>query len=95
MTATELRFDGYRIWELDSRNWCLEFDTGKPSLTREKEPTGENIKRFIGYYSDISGALQSALHDGLRGRGAVEAQNLMDCIGAALDDARRAVAAIS
>jgi hypothetical protein len=77
MTATELRFGPYRIWEFDSRNICLEYDTGKASKDRDGNEKGETIKVMLGYYDSVSPAIKSAFRHGLKGQGSTSAKQLM------------------
>jgi hypothetical protein len=97
MSATELRFGNYRVWELDARNVCLEVDTGEPLKDRDGnvKPGGETIKTPLGYYSGFPAALKSALQHGLKGRGATDAKKLMEHINASLAAIERAVATAS
>lgn len=90
-TATELRFGPYRVWELDKYNVCVEYDTGREAKDRNKQPTGETIKEFVGYYDSFAPALKSAFRHGLKGRGATDAQKLMEHIDWALGEIEKAV----
>ncbi len=94
MTATELRFGNYRIWELDVHNVCVEYDTGEPAKDRNGnvKGDGETVKAFVGYYSSFGPALQSAFRHGLKGRGATDAKKLMQHIDSTLEAIQRAVA---
>ena len=97
MSATELRFGNYRVWQLDVHNVCLEIDTGEPMKDRDGnvKPGDETVRAFVGYYSGFPAALKSALQHGLRGRGATDAKKLMLHINESLAAIERAVATAS
>lgn len=84
MIPTELRIGAYRVWELDPRNICAEFDTGRQSKDKDGNEKGETIKEFLGYHDGIANALKACLRHGLRGQGAVTAKQLIAHIDKAL-----------
>ena len=96
MTATELRFGPYRIWEMDAKNICLEYDTGVPAEDRHGNiKPGETRKEFVGYYDSVSPAIKSAFRHGLKGRGSTDAKRLMEHIDKTLEEIGRMVAKAS
>ena len=92
MTATVIRFEDFIVREFDPRNWVLERDTGRPAKAKDGELTGQNIIEFIGYYANPEEAFRSAVRQGLKGQGLVDAKRLIDRIDqvyVAIHNARR------